>query len=119
MFPRQVTLSADAAGALLELLGILHDNGASADVARTATVETMLRTAWATDDHGRPEGPDRAVELEIDDVAVLFDGLAFTEMMSVDLPWIDMLRWSVDFMTAQLRPLWTDEEWAAYGNTAP
>ncbi len=35
-----------------------------------------------------------------------------TEMMSVDFPWFDMVRWSVDFITAELRPLWSDEEWA-------
>ena len=113
--PRQVSLSADAAGALLELLGIIHDNGASVDVARTATLEMMILSTWPTGDDGRPEGGERSIELEIEDVAALFDGLAYTEMMSTDLPWFEMVRWSVDFMTSQLRPVWTDDEWAEYG----
>ncbi|MEM7342198.1 MAG: hypothetical protein AAF467_26395 [Actinomycetota bacterium] len=110
-----MTLSADAAGALLQLLGIIHDNGVSVDVARTATIETMIHSTWPLDELGRPVGPDRELELEIEDVAALFDGLAYTEMMSVDLPWFEMVRWSVDFMTAELRPLWTDDEWARLG----
>ena len=37
--------------------------------------------------------------------------MAFTEVASAELPWIDMVRWTTDFITAELRQYWTDEEW--------
>lgn len=61
---------------------------------------------------GIHDGTDREIELEIEDAALLLEGLAFTEAMSVDLPWFDMVQWTVDFMTEQLRPAWTEDEWS-------
>jgi hypothetical protein len=50
----------------------------------------------------------------IDDAALLLEGMAFTEIMSADFPWIDMVRWTTDFVTEELRQHWTDEEWRTY-----
>ncbi len=38
------------------------------------------------------------VTIGIDDAALLLDGMAFTEVASADLPWIDMVRWTADFV---------------------
>jgi len=38
-------------------------------------------------------------------------GMAFTEVMSAELPWIDTVRWVTDFVTMELRQHWTEEEW--------
>ena len=46
-----------------------------------------------------------------DDAALLLDGMAFTEMASVEFPWFDMVRWTADFITTELRQHWTDDEW--------
>jgi hypothetical protein len=32
----------------------------------------------------------------------------------VDLPFIEMVRWTSDFITAELRSHWTEEQWLAY-----
>jgi hypothetical protein len=53
----------------------------------------------------------RAVTLGIDDAALLLDGMAFTEIASADLPWIEMVRWTSDFVTSELRSHWTEAEW--------
>ena len=51
------------------------------------------------------------VVLGIDDAALLLDGMAFTEVASADLPWIEMVRWTSDFVTGELRSHWTQSEW--------
>ena len=115
MLPRPVTLDIDAAGAIRQIIGIMDDNGwpgAPLDEAtRGLHLDTVLSHAWSTEEWDRMEGEERVLELELEDAAMLLGGLSFTEMMSVDLPWIDMVRWTVDFVTAELRPIWTDEEW--------
>ncbi len=47
----------------------------------------------------------------IRDAALLLDGMAFTEAASADFPWIEMVRWTTDFVTSELRRHWTDEQW--------
>ena len=59
---------------------------------------------------------DREVELHIEDVALVLSGMAFTETMSADLPWFEMVRWTSDFVTAELRAHWSDAEWAEFGS---
>ena len=49
------------------------------------------------------DGDERQMELSMEDVALILQGMAFTEVMSADLPWIDMVRWTSDFVTTQLR----------------
>jgi hypothetical protein len=51
------------------------------------------------------------VLLGIDDAAMLLQGMAFTEVMSQDLPWIESVRWVTDFITEELRQHWTEDEW--------
>ena len=54
------------------------------------------------------------VTIGIDDAALLLDGMAFTEMASVDFPWFDMVRWTSDFVTAELRPHWSEDAWQTF-----
>ena len=41
-------------------------------------------------------------------------GLAFTEAMSVELPWYEMVVYTAQFVGDALLALWTDEQWLAY-----
>jgi hypothetical protein len=54
------------------------------------------------------------VLLGIDDAALLLQGMAFTEVMSQDLPWIESVRWVTDFITEELRQHWTEDEWRKF-----
>lgn len=116
MLPRPVTLEIDAAGAIRQIIGIMDDNGWPGSTLDEATrglhLDAVLTQAWSKDEWDRMDGDERSFELELEDAAMLLGGLSFTEMMSVDFPWIDMVRWTVDFVTAELRPIWSDEEWA-------
>lgn len=120
-------LPIEAASAIRQILGILDDHSTSfefgaspneivkaSDAAyRAVLLEDLVYNTWTAEEWDELKGEDRSIDLEIEDAALLLDGLALTETMSVDLPWIDMVRWTVDFITAELRPLWTDDEWAS------
>ena len=56
-------------------------------------------------------GENEGVLLGIDDVALLLQGMAYTEVKSQEFPWIDTVRWVTDFVTEELRKHWSEEEW--------
>jgi hypothetical protein len=109
--PRELPLDADALATLLQLVGIMTDQVMMADVPRWEVdslmqLEVLLESAVM--DPGAP------LTLGIDEVAMLLDGMAFTEMASIDLPWFDMVRWTSDFITHELRGYWSDDLWRRY-----
>jgi len=113
--PREIELEPDARMALGTILGIMSDQAMSGattrwDVERLLELEMRLGVAPGLVAADRlDEMP--AVMLGIDDAELLLDGMAFTEVASADLPWIDMVRWTSDFVTAELRSHWTESEW--------
>lgn len=115
-FPREFELEADARMALAQILGIMSDQAMSGDharwdVARLMEVEARLGITLGVDDVGRGPQESAQVTLGIDDAALLLDGMAYTEIASADLPWIDMVRWTSDFVSGELRRHWSDDEW--------
>lgn len=112
--PRVIELEPDARQALGQILGIMSDqtmSGAATgwDLDRLIELEVRLGVvpgALIVDDD-----ESSAVTLGIDDVALLLDGMAFTEIASADFPWIEMVRWTSDFVTSELRGHWTQAEW--------
>jgi hypothetical protein len=109
--PRQLPLGLDALATLLQLVGIMTDQVMSGESPRweidaLMQLEVTLETAVMN--------PESSVTLGIDDVAMLLEGMAFTEIASAELPWFDMVRWTSDFVTAELRPYWPDELWLAH-----
>jgi hypothetical protein len=105
--PRLVLLEQDAVLALSQILGIMLDqffddgDANGWDSEKIVDLESRLMAP----------GEDEGVMLGIDDVALLLQGMAFTEVMSQDLPWIDSVRWVTDFVTEELRQHWTEDEW--------
>jgi len=97
----------DAVLALSQILGIMIDqliddgDANGWDSEKIVDLESRLMAP----------GEDEGVLLGIDDVALLLQGMAFTEVMSQDLPWIDSVRWVTDFVTEELRQHWTEDEW--------
>ena len=118
--PRTIELSSDARAALAQVVGIMSDQVMeAADAARWDYDELMrlehrFGITLGVDDVGRGPSDDLTVTVGMDDVALLLDGLAYTEAASADFPWIDMVRWTADFITAELRGHWTDDEWQAF-----
>jgi hypothetical protein len=108
--PRSVVLEHEAVIALTQILGIMLDQ----------MVDIESRAVWEFEDvidlEARLSEPAEGspITLGIDDVALLLQGMAFTEVMSEDLPWIDTVRWVTDFVTAELRQYWTEDEWREF-----
>lgn len=108
--PRLVMLEQDAVLALSQILGIMLDdlfgNADSSGWNSERILDLEARLMAPAEEEG--------VLLGIDDAALLLQGMAFTEVMSQDLPWIDSVRWVTDFITEELRQHWTEEEWRTY-----
>jgi hypothetical protein len=90
--PREIHMEEDAFSAIAQILGIMTDN-----------LDLSLPTA-----QGEP------IVLGIDDVSLILAGMAFTEVMSMEFPFFDMVQWTSDFVSAELRKHWTDEEWLQF-----
>lgn len=128
---RSVELPAAAAASIDQIIGIMLDSfmaggdpstgrGAMAwgiDIELVVDLEQRMRDVWSPEELSRGEGPDRSIHLSMEDVALILQGMAFTEVMSAELPWVDMVRWTSDFVTAELRQHWTDEEWSAFNGS--
>jgi len=105
--PRLVPLEHDAVLALSQILGIMLDQLLDGEDARGWGSEKILDLEARLMAPGENEG----VLLGIDDVALLLQGMAYTEVMSQEFPWIDTVRWVTDFVTEELRKHWSEEEW--------
>ena len=105
--PRLVMLEQDAVLALSQILGIMLDdlfgNADSSGWSSERILDLEAQLMAPAEEEG--------VLLGIDDAALLLQGMAFTEVMSQDLPWIDSVRWVTDFITEELRQHWTEDEW--------
>lgn len=108
--PRVVFLERDAVLALSQILGIMldrvFDSGATKEWSSERIIDLEARLTEPAEDEG--------ILLGIDDAALLLQGMAYTEVMSEQLPWIDTVRWVADFVTQELRQHWSDAEWQKY-----
>ncbi|HAP75937.1 MAG TPA: hypothetical protein DCR14_07630 [Acidimicrobiaceae bacterium] len=118
--PRTIELTGDARAALATVLGIMSDQVLGGEGAPRWELEDLMMVEMrfgitlGVDDVGGGGDDVTEVTVGMGDVALLLDGVAYTEMMSADLPWIDMVRWTADFITAELRGHWTDAEWQEF-----
>jgi hypothetical protein len=99
--PRTIDLEQGAAMALGQILGIMSDQMFSAEGKSPWNSEHLidLDARLAEHEDGQP------FVMGIDDAALL---------LSADVPWIDMVRWTTDFVTEELRQHWTDDEWCTF-----
>ena len=121
--PRDLKLEPEARMALGQILGIMSDQAMSGgrsrwDVERLMEIEMRLGVVPGA------FGPDQldeadTVTLGIDDAALLLDGMAFTEIASADLPWIDMVRSTSVIVTGELRSHWSEAEWLDLSGEQP
>jgi hypothetical protein len=115
LLPREIELEPDARLALGQILGIMSDQVMAGDttrwnVERLMEVEARLGVVPGGFD---VDEESATVTLGLDDAVLLLDGMAFTEIASAELPWIEMVRWTSDFVTSELRSHWTEAEWLA------
>lgn len=110
--PREISLDKEAIASLRQIIGIMTDQVQLAERHTRWNVEHLIdldERLFAHED-GQP------IVLGIDDVALLLEGMAFTEIMSVELPWFDMVQWTSDFITSELRQHWTQVQWEQFAS---
>ena len=107
---RMIVFEPEAVSALFEILEIMTDQLIEGNMLgrwdTEAVVELQMRLS------GLQKG--EAVEIGIDDAALLLDGMAFIEVMSVDFPFFEMVQWTSDFVTSELRSHWSEDLWLDY-----
>lgn len=84
-----VALPIEGAAALRQILGILDDHGMAADAERADDLDERLRLPWTEQEWARLEGAEHGIPMSREDAVMLVDGLRFTEVMSVELPFFD------------------------------
>jgi len=108
--PQTINLPPEAISAIFEILGIMTDQLMEGNMATRwdaeAVIDLQMRLSGV--------GEDDVVELGIDDAALLLDGMAFTEMMSVTFPFFEMVQWTTEYVASELRSRWSEESWLAY-----
>ena len=110
--PRTIVFEPDAVSALFEILGIMSDQLMEGNMLTRWDAEAVVGLQLRLS--GLQEG--EPVEIGIDDAALILDGMAFTEVMSVEFPFFDMVQWTSDFVTEQLRSHWTEDEWRSFAS---
>ena len=105
--PRNIALQKEAALALGEILGIMTDQLMEGSMRPRWDAEAVVELQMKL--HRAEDG--ETIEMGIDEAALLLDGMAFTEAMSVEFPFFDMVQWTSDFVTTELRTHWTEQEW--------
>ena len=105
--PKKVILDKDAIQAFRLILGIMMDQIYIGETPPNWDFEHVIMLEQRLEYHD----PEHPFDLAIEDAALLLHGMAFTEVASADLPWVDMVRWTSDFVTSELRQYWTEEEW--------
>jgi hypothetical protein len=108
--PRKIVFEPAAVSALFEILNIMTDQLMEGNMLSRWDTESVVDLQMRLS--GLKEGD--AVEMGIDDAALLLDGMAFTEVMSVDFPFFEMVQWTSDFVTAELRSHWSEDLWLEY-----
>lgn len=98
--------------ALNEIIGIMTDQLVSGNMQSRWNPETLVELEMRL--HNAEDG--ESIELGIDDAALLLDGMAFTEVMSVEFPFFEMVQWTSDFVTTELRAYWTEDEWREFAS---
>jgi hypothetical protein len=108
--PRHISFDKEAIAALSQIVGIMTDQVQLAERHTRWNVEHLidLDERFFSHEDGQP------ITLGIEDAALLLEGMAFTEIMSVEFPWFEMVQWTTDFVTTELRQHWTQEEWEAF-----
>lgn len=114
---RDLTLPVDGAEALRTVLGILDDSMLPIDGFLAADLDARLAALWSPPDNAAGtvgDGDVRTIALSIEEADLLLGGLRYTEAMSTELAWYDMVIEAVQFVGDAVLDLWTEEEWLAW-----
>jgi hypothetical protein len=107
---RDLNLPPEGAEALRTVLGILDDAMIPIDSFLAADLDERLAALW----HAPDADSVRTIPISVEEADLLLAGLRYTEVMSTELPWYEMVIEAVQFVGDAILDLWTDDEWLAW-----
>jgi hypothetical protein len=110
---RTLLLPWEGVEALRTVLGILDDHEVRVDTGAYESISVKLLDAVMMG----PQDGDIPVNVSIAEANLLLEGLRFTDIMSMDLPFYDAVVDTINFVGEQLLALWTNAEWLAFHDT--
>jgi hypothetical protein len=116
---RALTLPPEGIAALQTVIGIMEDHDLPLEPEAHYRLSMLLHETMQTVGTGPTAScDDVAVDITIDEASMLLRGLSFTEAMSTELPWYEMVIATVHFVGDALMGLWTPHEWLAHRDGA-
>jgi hypothetical protein len=113
---RTLRLPWEGVESLRTILGIVDDHGLRVDQQAKHNLEAKLSAAPLQ--HGPVAAGNEDIEVDVDltmpEAALLLDALRFTDLMSMELPFYDMVVDTVQFVSDQLVGLWSPQAWMAW-----
>jgi hypothetical protein len=109
---RTLSMPAEGVIALQTVIGIIDDHALPADPWAYASLTKTLQESSPVSTGA--DGETISITLSMAEADLLLRGLSFTEAMSVELPWYEMVIFTVQFVGDALLGLWSDAEWLAY-----
>jgi hypothetical protein len=113
---RPLSIPWEGIESLKVVLGIVDDHELKVDAAARESLDAKL--------DGAPKqlGPIAAgeehenliLQLTLAEASLLLNALHFTDLMSMELPFYDMVVHTVQFIGDRLTALWSPEEWMAF-----
>ncbi len=110
---RMLHLPWEGVEALRTVLGILDDHEVRVDPKAYEAISVTLLDAVMMG----PQDGDIPVNVSLPEANLLLEGLRFTDVMSMDLPFYDAVVDTINFVGEQLLALWTNTEWLAFHDT--
>ncbi len=113
---RVLTLPWEGVESLRTILGIVDDHDLKVDEAVRASLETKIDAApraMGAIGAGN-ESNEVGIGVTMAEADLLLVALRFTDMMSMHLPFYDMVVDTVQFVSDQLTNLWPAHEWMAW-----
>jgi hypothetical protein len=107
---RALVLPWEGVEALRTVLGILDDHDVPVDAEAYQSISVTLLNAVMMG----PQDGDIPIEVSLAEADLLLIGLRFTDVMSMDLPFYDMVVDTINFVGDQLLAMWTNAEWLAF-----
>jgi hypothetical protein len=110
---RSMLLPWEGVEALRTVLGILDDHEVRVDAVAYESISVKLLEAVMMG----PQDGDIPIEVSLPEANLLLEGLRFTDVMSMDLPFYDMVVDTINFVGDQLLAMWSTNEWLEFHDT--
>ncbi len=106
---------------LKTILGIVDDHELKVDEQARSNLEAKLMAApmQLGPIGAGTEDREVALDVSISEAALLLEALRFTDMMSVHLPFYEMVVEAIQFVGDRLTGLWSPSEWMTWRDSLP